>query len=85
MTFIYINRSIEAFIDAVNNHKSNLSLSNSLSHSEKIKLDPALATIESTYRTTAILEAGRRSLDQNKLIRIVYNDPLHPCRPTELE
>ena len=42
------------------------------------------ALIGHTYRTTAILEAGRRSLDECKTIVIAYNDPLHPCRPTDL-
>jgi len=43
-----------------------------------------LASIASTYRTTAILEAGRRSLDEGRTVRIVYDDPAHPCRPTSL-
>ena len=44
-----------------------------------------LASLVSTYRTTAILEAGRVSLDQNCSVRIVYADPAQPCEPTSLE
>ena len=46
--------------------------------------DEDLASVASTYRTTAILEAGRRSLDENRAVKIIYSDPFHPCRPTEL-
>ena len=44
-----------------------------------------VASLASTFRTTAILEAGRMSLDMNKSIRIVYDDVLDPCLPTQLE
>jgi hypothetical protein len=43
-----------------------------------------LASVASTYRTTAILEAGRRSLDEKKAISILYGDAFNPCRPTAL-
>lgn len=35
--------------------------------------DERLATASTTLRTTAILEAGRRSLDQRKTVRILYD------------
>ena len=43
----------------------------------------ALASIESTYRTTAILEAGRMSLDSKRAVGICYDGPQH-CQPTRL-
>ncbi len=43
-----------------------------------------LATLSTTFRTTAILEAGRRSLDEQRSIGILYGDTEDPCRPTEL-
>lgn len=46
--------------------------------------DDSLASISTTYRTTAILEAGRISLDTNKTIVIEYKDDVHYCRPTSL-
>lgn len=44
-----------------------------------------LATIAATYRTTAILEAGRNSLDNNCTMQIVYGDKTNPCRPTGIQ
>ena len=44
--------------------------------------DHTLASVATTYRTTAILEAGRRSLDENKTITLQYEDPHDPCLPT---
>jgi len=73
----YGYRSFEAFVDAVaaiNNGESQLS-----------KFDHALATLSTTIRTTAILEAGRKSLDSKKSVCIVYDDPTDRCRPTSLK
>ena len=70
-------RSFEAFIDAVgaiNNGESKVS-----------DFSESLATISTTYRTTAILEAGRLSLDTNKTISIEYADDSNYCRPTGLK
>ena len=46
--------------------------------------DYSLASITTTYRTTAILEAGRLSLDHNSAVDIVYDDLHHHCQPTAL-
>lgn len=46
--------------------------------------DYSLASIATTYRTTAILEAGRLSLDHNSAVDIQYGDVAHPCQPTGL-
>lgn len=71
----YGYRSFECFIDAC------IDINNGLAPVESF--DHHLATIGTTYRTTAILEAGRRSLDLNgQPITIVYGDNAHPCTPT---
>jgi D-galacturonate reductase len=72
----YGYRSFEDFIDAcakVNADKASPS-----------DFDHKLASIATTYRTSAILDAGRKSLDNNKTIKILYEDPSHPTRPTSL-
>ena len=46
--------------------------------------EESLASISSTYRTTAVLEAGRKSLDGKKTVEICYDDIMNPCRPTRL-
>lgn len=72
--FFFDFRSFEAFIDAVREvNCGNACVAD---------YDEDLASIASTYRTTAILEAGRRSLDEKKAVRIMYDDAFHPCRPT---
>lgn len=76
----YGYRSLEAFIDAVNCVENE---GRTVSYYDLN--DTGLATIANTYRTTAILEAGRRSLNQNKSIDIIYADPLKPCEPTDLK
>ena len=44
-----------------------------------------VATLDDGFRTTAILEAGRRSIDAGgKPVQIVYGDVLHYWRPTDL-
>jgi D-galacturonate reductase len=69
------DRSFEAFIDAC------LRVNDGLASVESF--DHQLATIGTTYRTTAILEAGRRSLDEGgRPIAIVYGDDAQPCTPT---
>jgi D-galacturonate reductase len=56
--------SFEKFIDAVNNLNAG-----------KVKLEDLdarpLPTLKNTIATTAILEAGRRSLDENRPIEII--------------
>jgi hypothetical protein len=49
--------SFEAFVDAVRDIKAG--------NASPEDFDGALATIGTTFLTTAILEAGRRSLDDN--------------------
>lgn len=51
-------------MDAVRDVNSGVSRVEDFEHS--------LASIGSTYRTTAVLEAGRRSLDEKRTIRILY-------------
>lgn len=70
-------RSFENFVDGA---KSVNSGSASLS-----SLDHQLATIATTYRTTAILDAGRRSLDAGRGVAILYEDETRPCIPTRLQ
>jgi D-galacturonate reductase len=62
------------FIDAVQQINSGNASAADFEH--------ALASIGATYRTTAILEAGRRSLDEKTTIEILYEDSQHLCRPT---
>lgn len=45
----------------------------------------SLAAIGKTFCTTAILEAGRKSLDSKKMIRILYEDTSNLCLPTSFE
>lgn len=74
----YGYRSFEVFVDAVA----------AINRGEKTAADfdhNTVASLASTFRSTAILEAGRISLDNNKPVRIVYNDILDPCLPTSLE
>ncbi len=52
----YGYRSIEAFLDAVEKIR--------MGHASPRDFSNQLATAESTYEVTAILEAGRQSLDQ---------------------
>ena len=43
----------------------------------------ALASLHTTFGTTAILEAGRRSLDAGgKSVKILYENTSDQCRPT---
>lgn len=69
-------RSFEVFVDAVVAIQKGDATPATFAHS--------LASIASTYRTTAILEAGRRSLDSKKTIQIQYDNKDSPCQPTGL-
>jgi len=74
----YGYRSLEAFIDAVRSINSGSRSVDDFKHS--------LASISSTYRTTAILEAGRRSLDEGgRQVRIIYADDSDTVKPTSLK
>ena len=72
-----VYRSFEVFIEAATSVNMGSSFSTSF--------DNSLATLATTFRTTAILEAGRRSLDQGVVIKILYENTDHPCRPTGLQ
>ena len=41
---------------------------------EDVEVDSSLATIYNTYYTTAILEAGRLSLDNKCIVELEYNN-----------
>ena len=71
----YGYRSFEAFVDAAQavNRGAN-----------PRSFDDSLATIHTTLRTTAVLEAGSRSLDSGVSIDILYEDGDSPCQPTGL-
>ncbi len=73
----YGYRSIEAFVSAVQAIRAGTATARSFDHS--------LASIHTTYQTTAVLEAGRRSLDNGgSPVEIVYGNAEHPMRPTDL-
>jgi D-galacturonate reductase len=72
----YGYRSLAAFIDASAQINSGFGLIRDM--------DSELATLSTTYRTTAILEAGRRSLDEQRTLTIQYDDPTDFCLPTNL-
>ena len=79
MVFVYFSvpyRSLEAFIDAVAAVNAGDALARDFEHS--------LASIGTTHRTTAILEAGRRSLDHQCTVEICYDNTTVPCLPTRL-
>ncbi|KAJ1439156.1 hypothetical protein B484DRAFT_391946, partial [Ochromonadaceae sp. CCMP2298] len=68
--------SFESFVDAVASLNAGTASVSDFNHS--------LASIATTYRTTAILEAGRRSLDTKKTVEIHYADRVNFCQPTSL-
>lgn len=71
----YGYKSFEAFVDACA----------AVRKGESPRLfDHSLASIHTTLRTTAILEAGRRSLDEKRTIEIVYDNVADLCSPTSL-
>ena len=73
----YGYRSLEAFVEAgidVNQGRRKVQ-----------ELSCSLALAAETLRTTAILEAGRLSLDNGcQVVSILYEDPKNPCAPTFL-
>mmetsp|Transcript_430 Transcript_430/g.694 ORF Transcript_430/g.694 Transcript_430/m.694 type:complete len:431 (-) Transcript_430:96-1388(-) len=72
----YGYRSFESFVEAVGLINAGAAT--------PMDFDESLASIASTYRTTAILEAGRRSLDGKRTVEICYDDAIDPCRPSRL-
>lgn len=77
MIIFFIYRSFEAFVDAC------IELNNGTATLESF--DHLLATIGTTYRTTAILEAGRISLNEGgRSVTIAYEDEQNYCQPTRL-
>ena len=69
----YGYRSFEMFILGVQNIKKGDNTPLDFNDDNE-NSDSSLATIHCTYRTTAILEAGRMSLDNNRTIKIVYDE-----------
>jgi D-galacturonate reductase len=75
---MFVYRSFEEFIDAVN------AINNG--QAKWSDFDEVLATLNTTLRTTAILQAGRLSLDHhNRPVQLLYEDATHPCEPTNLQ
>ena len=68
-------------LDSLGNSNSDADPSDS--DSDQFQLSDQIATIGNTFRTTAILEAGRLSLDLNKCIDVKY-DENDRCKPIEL-
>ena len=76
--FSDVDDSFQAFIDAVQDINA--------AHKTVADFDHSLASLATTFRTTAILEAGRRSLDEGgRAIQIMYEDAADPIRPTNLK
>ena len=73
----YGYRSFSLFVDAVSQINA--------STASIVDFEHSLASIATTYRTTAILEAGRRSLDEKKSVAILYGNKQDACLPTALE
>ena len=67
----YGYRSIEVFVDAV------IAIRSGLSHPDDFR--SVLATAKDTSIVTAILEAGRRSLDTGTIQQIKYDEDGLPC------
>jgi D-galacturonate reductase len=73
----YGYRSFECFIAAVNAIRSGKATARDYDHS--------LASVHTTYQTTAILDAGRKSLDAGGVpVEILYEDSARPFVPTGL-
>ena len=73
----YGYKSFEYFIDAVtriNNGTATVK-----------DFDYSLASLATTFQTTAILEAGRRSLDEKRTVNIMYEDKEYVQRPSSLQ
>jgi len=74
----YGYRSIEAFITAVASIQSGEKSARDYDHS--------LASIHTTYQTSAILDAGRKSLDNGSVpVEIIYDNKEYPMHPTSLK
>jgi len=72
----YGYRSVEAFVDAVNKVRSG---------AKPEEFDNELATAKMTLTSTAIVEAGRRSLDNNGKAFIIKYDPENKTIPVAVE
>ena len=73
----YGYRSLEAFVDAA--------LRVNAGEVSAGEVDGVLATAATTLRTTAVLEAGRLSIDRAAPVEILYLDPAAPCTPSILK
>ena len=73
----YGYRSFDLFIDAVNELRAG--------RSERTDYDATLATLDTTLVTTAILEAGRKSIDEKRAVRICYNEGGDEFTPIGIE
>lgn len=69
-----LRRALESFVDAV--------AAVNAGTARPSDFDRSLAAIGTTFRTTAILEAGRRSLDGACTVTIQYGNSADPCHPT---
>jgi hypothetical protein len=49
------------------------------------EFDNSMATLATTLKTTAILHAGRLSLNSNLPVAILYDDPANYHSPTSLK
>lgn len=73
----YGYRSIEEFVRAAQAIKAG--------HAKAAHFEHSLATIAGTFQGTAILDAGRRSLDASGTpMDILYDDAAHPLQPTAI-
>jgi D-galacturonate reductase len=72
----YGYRSIEQFIDAA--------LSINREHTNPEAFDPTLPTVAQTLQTTAILQAGRLSLDNHNMPILLHYEESQPLVPTAL-
>ena len=76
----YGYRSIEVFVDAAH------AINTGATTVANVCAEGVLATIDSALYVTALLEAGRLSLDNEGCrVAIAYDDGSHPRRPTALK
>ena len=74
----YGYRSIEAFIVAAAAVQAGAATARDF--------DDKLATVHTTFQTSAILDAGRQSLDAGGAsMALVYSDDAEPLRPTAIK
>jgi D-galacturonate reductase len=69
----YGYRSFEAFVEAAARIVRGQNSAEDFSEASGSSVAGSVATVHDTFRTTAILEAGRRSLDSQSTISIVYD------------